>query len=105
MNRRMTNNESEPNESELMSHDGSLVSDVSRAARQGLPASHAFFILSCNYWFTNVYCYYTFLSIRHKSLCPRHELDWAQDVTKMVVINLGCWLWLIVFSDVPTMFW
>ena len=57
--------------------------------------------LSCNYWFTNVYCYYTFLSIRHKSLCPRHELD----VTKMVVINLGCWLWLIVFSDVPTMFW
>ena len=58
-------------------------------------------ILSYNYWFTNVYCYYTFLSIRHKSLCPRHELD----VTKMVVINLGCWLWLIVFSDVPTMFW
>ena len=59
------------------------------------------FFLSCDYWFTNVYCYCSFLSLRHKSLCPRHELD----VTEMVVINLGCWLWLMVFSGVPTMFW
>ena len=56
-------------------------------------------ILSYNYWLTNVYWYHPFLSVRHKSLCPRHELD----VTKMAVINLGCWLWLIVFSG-TTMF-
>ena len=56
-----------------------------RACTAPVAQAGEFFQLSYNYWLTNVYCYYAFLSIRHKGLCPRHELD----VTKLVVLVLA----------------